>query len=61
MAKNLRKTYGKADAPLTVALMRLIETQSKSTVANWTLDYAETKILPLFPSIIRMTSVPSTR
>jgi hypothetical protein len=28
--------------------MRLIETQSKTTVANWTLDYAEQKILPLF-------------
>jgi hypothetical protein len=48
MSKKLRKTYGKADAPSTVALMRLIETQSKTTVANWTLDYAEQKILPLF-------------
>jgi hypothetical protein len=28
--------------------MRLIETQSKTTVVNWTLDYAEQKILPLF-------------
>jgi hypothetical protein len=28
--------------------MRLIETQSKATVANWTLDYAEQKVLPLF-------------
>jgi hypothetical protein len=28
--------------------MRLIETQSNTTVANWTLDYAERKILPLF-------------
>jgi hypothetical protein len=48
MAKNLRKTYGNANASSTVALMRLIETQSKMTIANWTLDYAETKILPLF-------------
>jgi hypothetical protein len=48
MATKLRKTYGKVAAPSTVALMRLIETQSKTTVANWTLDYAEQKMLPLF-------------
>lgn len=48
MAKKLRKTYGNVNAPSTVALMRLIETQNKTTVANWTLDYAEAKILPLF-------------
>ncbi|MDR0696672.1 MAG: hypothetical protein LBF68_03900 [Christensenellaceae bacterium] len=50
MNKKLRKTYGKADAPSTVALMRLIETQSKTTIANWTLDYAERTMLPLFLS-----------
>lgn len=48
MAKKLRKTYGDVNAPSTVALMRLIETQGKTTIANWTLDYAEAKILPLF-------------
>jgi hypothetical protein len=48
MAKKLRKTLGDVNAPSTVALMRLIETQSKTTIANWTLDYAEQKLLPLF-------------
>jgi hypothetical protein len=48
MPKSPRKTFGNVNAPSTVALMRLIETQSKTTVANWTLDYAEQKILPLF-------------
>jgi hypothetical protein len=48
MPKKLRKTFGDVNAPSTAALMRLIETQSKTTVANWTLDYAEQKILPLF-------------
>jgi hypothetical protein len=48
MSKKLRKTFGNADAPSTVALMRLIETQNKTTIANWTLDYAERKMLPLF-------------
>ncbi|MDR1358034.1 MAG: hypothetical protein LBJ48_01565 [Coriobacteriales bacterium] len=46
--RKLRKTLGNASAPTTVALMRLIETQSKTTVANWTLDYAERNMLPLF-------------
>jgi hypothetical protein len=48
MSKKLRKTYGDVNSPPVVALMRLIETQSKTTVANWTLDYAEHKMLPLF-------------
>jgi hypothetical protein len=48
MPKKLRKTFGDVNAPSTAALMRLVETQSKKTVANWTLDYAEQKILPLF-------------
>jgi hypothetical protein len=46
--RKLRKTLGEGGAPSTVALMRLIETQSKTTVANWTLDYAERNMLPLF-------------
>jgi hypothetical protein len=48
VSKNPRKTFGAVNAPSTTALMRLIETQSKATIANWTLDYAEQKILPLF-------------
>jgi hypothetical protein len=45
---RLRKTFGDTTSPSTVALMRLIETQSKATVANWALDYGERKVLPLF-------------
>ncbi|MCL2671632.1 MAG: hypothetical protein FWF10_06320 [Clostridiales bacterium] len=48
MAKKLRKMLGTADSPYIVSLMRLIETQSKVTVANWCMDYAETHMLPLF-------------
>jgi hypothetical protein len=43
-----RKMLGSADAPYIVSLMRLIETQSKATIAKWCLDYAETEILPIF-------------
>jgi hypothetical protein len=47
MSKKPRKTYDDVNAPSTIALMRLIETQSKATIASWTLDYAEQKILLL--------------
>jgi len=46
--KKLRKMLGDVNAPSTVALMRLIDTQSKKTICNWCLDYAEAKILPIF-------------
>lgn len=47
MAK-LRKMLGNVDSPYILSLMRLIETQSKTTLANWCLDYAETTILPIY-------------
>lgn len=47
MAK-LRKILGAADSPYIVSLMRLIETQSKATIAKWCLDYAEENILPIY-------------
>ncbi|MCL2468474.1 MAG: hypothetical protein FWF02_13325 [Micrococcales bacterium] len=36
------------NAPYIQSLMRLIETQSKTTLANWGIDYAEAKILPIY-------------
>jgi hypothetical protein len=36
------------DAPYLLPLMRLVETQSKATLANWCLDYAEAHLLPLW-------------
>lgn len=47
MAK-LRKMLGNAESPYIVSLMRLIETQSKATIAKWCLDYTEANILPIF-------------
>lgn len=47
MAK-LRKMLGAADSPYIVSLMRLIETQSKATIASWCLDYAEESMLPIY-------------
>jgi hypothetical protein len=48
MPKKLRKTLGDVNAPSTIALKHLINTQSKATICKWCLDYAESKILPLF-------------
>jgi len=36
------------DAPYIQSLMRLIETQSKTTLANWAIDYTNNKILPIY-------------
>lgn len=45
---KLRKTLLRADSPEIVSMMRLIETQSKATIANWCVDYAEEHILPIY-------------
>jgi hypothetical protein len=46
--QKLRKMLGRADAPYIVSLMRLIETQSKETIAAWCMDYAEAYVLPIY-------------
>ncbi|UOO38345.1 hypothetical protein IZU99_03570 [Oscillospiraceae bacterium CM] len=43
-----RKMLSDWDAPYIQALVTLIETQSKRTLAVWALDYAESVLLPLF-------------
>ena len=49
MAKRpLRKMLGKADAPCTLALMRLIDTQSRETICAWCIHYAQHRMLPIF-------------
>jgi hypothetical protein len=45
---KLRKMLGAVDSPYIVSLMRIIETQSKATIASWCMDYAEIYILPIF-------------
>lgn len=45
--KKLRKMLGKADSDYIVEMMNLIDTQSKETIAKWTMDYAEEVILPI--------------
>lgn len=48
MPKKLRKMLGDVNAPSVVALRELIDTQSKDTIRNWCLGYAEEKMLPIF-------------
>lgn len=43
-----RKMLSNWDVPYIQALMKLIETQSKATLANWAVDYAEQVLLPLW-------------
>lgn len=43
-----RKMLRYQNAPCINALMKLIETQSKTTLANWAIDYSEQVLLPLW-------------
>lgn len=43
-----RKMLSDINATYLQSLMRLIETQSKKTLANWCIDYAEGHILPIY-------------
>lgn len=45
---RLRKMLNDFNAPYIKSLMRQIETQSKTTLANWAIDYSERIILPLW-------------
>ena len=47
MAK-LRKMLGAAGSPYILSLMSLIETQSKTTIGDWCVDYAEKYILNIY-------------
>ena len=46
--KKLRKMLGAYDDEHIVELMKLIDTQSKETIASWCMDYAEENILPIY-------------
>ena len=48
MKNKLRKTLGSPDAPYIQSLMRLMAAQSKETIGRWCLDYAQSRILPVF-------------
>lgn len=45
---NVRKMLSDWDATYIQALVRLIETQSKSTLAHWAVDYAGKVLLPIW-------------
>jgi len=45
---EVRKMLGNRNAPYIQPLVKLIETQSKSTLAHWAVDYAEQFILPVW-------------
>ena len=46
--KKYRKMLNDINAPYLQSLMRLIETQSKETLAHWCIDYARDHILPIY-------------
>lgn len=46
--KKLRKMLGDANSPECAACMRQMETQSKKTLAAWSMSYARKRYLPIF-------------
>lgn len=44
----MRKMLGDVHSPVCRALMALIETQNRHTLAAWAIDYARTTYLPIF-------------
>jgi len=61
MPKKPRKMLDDVNAPSTVALRNLIDTQSKETIRNWCLDYAEKKSCRYLRSIAPATAARETR
>ncbi len=53
-----RKMLSDIEAPYIQSLMKLIETQSKTTLANWCLSYSEVHILPIFEQAFPADSRP---
>lgn len=53
-----RKMLSNWNAPYIQSLMNLVETQSKSTLANWVVDYAERVLLPLWIKYYRNDQRP---
>jgi hypothetical protein len=43
-----RRMLSDIEAPYIQALMRLIDSQSKTTLANWAISYAEAHLLPIY-------------
>ena len=39
-------------APYIMSLLRLIETQSKTTIANWCIDYCQMRLLPIYEAAV---------
>jgi len=48
MPKKYRKMLTDWDAPYIQSIVAIVETQSKQTLANWCIDYAHEKLLPIY-------------
>lgn len=46
--KSLRKMLGSVEDPSVIAMMQVIETQSKETLAHWAVEYVDRFCLPIY-------------
>ncbi|NLW11231.1 MAG: hypothetical protein GX028_04350 [Clostridiaceae bacterium] len=58
MAKR-KKMLSDMNASYIQSLMRLIETQSKTTLVRWAIDYAQEYLLPLFEKYTEKSDLPA--
>ena len=56
--RKLTKTLGSFQSPDIISLMRLIETQSKTTLIKWGTGYAEKHIVPIYEHAYPMDTRP---
>ncbi len=57
-SKKLRKTLGNDQSPHIISLMRLVETQSKTTLIKWCTGYAQEHIVPIYESAYPLDTRP---
>ena len=60
MPKKHRKMLTDYQAPYIMSILKLIETQSKATIANWCIDYAQENILPIYEKVYEHDERPKT-
>jgi len=58
MPKKYRKMLTDWDAPYIQSIVVVVETQSKETLANWCIDYAQAKLLPIYEAAYPEDSRP---
>ena len=58
MPKTYRKMLTDWQAPYIMSILKLIETQSKTTIVSWCIDYCQMRLLPIYEAAVTDDSRP---